>query len=422
MKAEITIVGAGAAGLMAGRELAKSRKKVIILEAKSRIGGRIWPLPKEEFNFQAQAGAEFVHGHAPITKSLAEKAGLTLTQTEGDMWDMLNGKLTINQKPIYHQEEFIKKLKEQNEDIPVAKFIKKFFYENRYDRLREAIYRMVEQYDAADPDKISTFALRDEWLGQKEWLQYRIKEGYGALLDFLESENTRYGTKIYLNKIVQKIELNSHVKTYCADGSIYESEKVIVTAALPTIKDIFFQPAIPDKLKAARKIGFGGAIKLIFKFKNRWWTNALGKDFSEMDFMRTGKIFGIWWTQYPDLNPILTGWLGGPKSELFIDKSSAKIIEVALSSLADIFKVEKKYIKNQIIHARVFNWLADPFFKGAYSYTTPETEKAQEELLKPINNKIFFAGEALFKGNDTATVEGALASGLEVVNQCTMAS
>lgn len=67
MKTEIIIIGAGACGLIAARELGKAGKKIIILEAKARIGGRIWPLDEKEFGYPAQGGAEFVHGEAPVT-------------------------------------------------------------------------------------------------------------------------------------------------------------------------------------------------------------------------------------------------------------------------------------------------------------------------------------------------------------------
>lgn len=78
MNADVVIVGAGAAGLMAARELAKAGKKIIILEARDRIGGRIYPLPESEFGYEAAGGAEFVHGDAPITKGLVKELGLTL--------------------------------------------------------------------------------------------------------------------------------------------------------------------------------------------------------------------------------------------------------------------------------------------------------------------------------------------------------
>ncbi|MFL6810603.1 MAG: FAD-dependent oxidoreductase, partial [Bradyrhizobium canariense] len=82
----IVIVGAGAAGLLAARELARAGKTVTILEARERCGGRIHPLPASEFGYPADGGAEFVHGEAPVTRALLREAGLSLQEIEGERW------------------------------------------------------------------------------------------------------------------------------------------------------------------------------------------------------------------------------------------------------------------------------------------------------------------------------------------------
>src|SRR3989344_1207274 len=110
MKCEIIIVGAGAAGLMAARELGKARKKVIILEARNRIGGGIWALEKDGFGFDTQTGAEYVHGDSPIMKSLSREADMTLIQAQGDMWNSYGGEVTINSERVPNQNELHKAL------------------------------------------------------------------------------------------------------------------------------------------------------------------------------------------------------------------------------------------------------------------------------------------------------------------------
>src|SRR3989338_197100 len=418
MKTEIVIIGAGAAGLMAARELGKAGEKVIILEARNRIGGRIWALPKDEFGYDAQAGAEYVHGDSPIMKSLSREADMTLIQTQGDMWNSYGGEVTINSERVPNQNELHKALGELKSDLPIAEFLEKYFPGEKYIGLRNSVFGIVEGYDAADPARASTFSLRDEWLGGQDWLQYRLKEGYGAMLKFLELGCGKNGTKIELNKIVKEIEINGgKVNVRTADGDNYEAEKVIVTVPLPVLADIKFTPAIPEKLEAVRKMGYGGVIKILLKFKSRWWVNAFGKDFGEMDFIFSNEEIRTWWTQYPDLIPVLTGWLAGPKSAKLIDSSDAEIIDAGIGSLANIFKVEKEYVEKELVHAKVANWPADPYAKGAYSYWTPKSAEAQEELLKPIDDRIFFVGEALDREGEASTVEGALASGLETARK-----
>src|SRR5213595_1806656 len=90
------VVGAGAAGLMTARELARAGKRVTILEARDRCGGRIYPLSAEEFGYPAEGGAEFVHGGAPLTRALMREAQISLLPRGGTRWSARTGKLSPN--------------------------------------------------------------------------------------------------------------------------------------------------------------------------------------------------------------------------------------------------------------------------------------------------------------------------------------
>src|SRR5215472_17952890 len=160
------IVGAGAAGLMAARELARSNKKVTVLEARDRCGGRIYPLPAQQFGYPAEGGAEFVHGAAPVTRALMREAGLSLLPMKGTRWDARNGAFSPNESRLAHAALLHRALSELKTDLPVAEFLKTHFASQQYADLRDAIKRMVEGYDAADPDRASTFAFRDEWMAR----------------------------------------------------------------------------------------------------------------------------------------------------------------------------------------------------------------------------------------------------------------
>src|SRR3954453_13185213 len=100
------IVGAGAAGLMVARELARAGKRVTIVEARERCGGRIYPLPAGEFGYPAEGGAEFVHGAAPVTRAVMREAGLSLSPRGGAQWSTRTAVLSPADTLLPHAERF----------------------------------------------------------------------------------------------------------------------------------------------------------------------------------------------------------------------------------------------------------------------------------------------------------------------------
>jgi monoamine oxidase len=160
----IVVIGAGAAGLMAARELARAGRRVTLLEARDRCGGRIYPLPAGDFGYAAEGGAEFVHGEAPVTHGLLREAGLRLLPIQGTPRTMEDGKFLRRDVQAPHQAELQRALQDLTEDLTVAEFLRRHFAGPLYGALRRSIERMAEGYDAADPERASTQALRDEWI------------------------------------------------------------------------------------------------------------------------------------------------------------------------------------------------------------------------------------------------------------------
>ena len=192
------IVGAGAAGLMTALELARAGKRVTVVEGRDRCGGRIDPLPTREFGYPAEGGAEFVHGAAPVTRSLMREAGLSLLPRAGTRWSTREGALALAEPSFPHAGRFYQTLRAVKADLPIAEFLETHFADRQYDQLRRTVTRTVEGYDAADPHRFSTLALREEWMARDDGEHGRIERGYGALVEYLQSECRKLGAAIHL--------------------------------------------------------------------------------------------------------------------------------------------------------------------------------------------------------------------------------
>jgi monoamine oxidase len=413
----IIVIGAGAAGLMAARELARSGKRVTILEARDRCGGRIDPLPVADFGYEAEGGAEFIHGEAPVTRALLRKAGLLLQPVQGMRWNVEQEALSREEVLDLHAERLQQALAEMESDLTVADFLKRYFADPEYNQLRQAIERMVEGYDAADPTKASIFALRDEWMGHGVGTQSRVAEGYGAMINFLVAECRKHGASIHLDSAVKAIEVaDGHALVRCAkgdnEGDNHVGDAVILTVPLPLLQEITLPPEICKKAAVSADIGFGNVTKIVLRFKTRWWISGKGRDLSDLLFLLSNKTIPVWWTQRPNEHPVLTGWLAGPRTKAVAQFDENALIEVGLASLADIFELTAEQLRQDLVVARAINWAHDPFARGAYSYATPKTREAQSALAGGDCAPVFFSGEALYRGRDMGTVEAALASGL----------
>jgi len=411
VKYDVIIIGAGAAGLIAMLELLREGYSICMLEASPIAGGRIATIKEDGFAMNLETGAEFIHGKLPLTIRLLKDAGISYHEVKGEMFGVQNG----NWKNDEHNEywdEFMSKLKKLKTDITILEFLNDNFSNPKYTGLRKDVQRLAEGFDLADISRASVLSIKDEWKNIEK-KQYRVEGGYGGLINYLLNDCVQLDARIYYNSSVNRIRYNkSSVNVSTTDGRNFDSDKIIVTASVGVLQSgaIRFDPELTDHAIAIQGLGFGTVIKFLLQFKTDFW-----KEYEDdIGFILSNEEVPTWWTQLPMENSLLTGWMGGAKATERVFHSDDELLGIALGSLASIFQMPVSGIKEQLECYKILNWQNNANIKGGYSFNTLSTKEAKRVLANPVNEVIYFAGEAVSQGEAQGTVESALQSGKDV--------
>ena len=415
---DVLIIGAGAAGLLAARLLAAAGRQVVLLEARAQIGGRAHTLTPPGFTRPIEAGAEFIHGEAPITRGLLREAGMAWQDTTGQTYQVKNGEIQDEGAFFAYLPPLLEKLQALDHDLPLADFLAQEFAGAEHAALRAMATQFAEGYDAADPARASAWALRDEWAAEGVDDSPRPVGGYGPLLHWLATQAQAAGATVHLRTAVREICWQpGHAEVLTTGGPSYHARQVLCTVPLGVWQldaqkpdYLRFTPDLPTHRAAAAQLGFGAVIKILLEFRENFWHDRL----PEMEFLLSDAPLPTWWTQLPDTRPLLTGWLAGPAAHRLQDASNEAILQLALASLAELLATPPETLRAQLRASYVRNWGAEPYAYGAYSYATVGSAAARAALATSVAGTLFFAGEGLHHGIDSGTVEAALASGQAV--------
>jgi monoamine oxidase len=408
---KVIIIGAGAAGLMAAKELTRAGVEVVVIEALDRIGGRIHTFMPDGFTAHVEAGAEFIHGRLPLTFSLLKEAGIGYRPVGGEMYRYQNGAVHRDSGEDGLWKNFYQALNSLTNDCTVQDLLDARFPSPEYEDLRRQVRGRAQGLDLADVSRLSAFSIREEWQSKEK--QYRPSGGYGSLLEYLhQTAATSANYELQLKQKAKELIWSKGMVTVKTDDKVFSGHAVIVTVPLGNLcnGDITFTPDIPQTRALFGQIGFGSVIKIALEFAHPFW-NALYPDMSFL-FCDEGFTF---WTQLPEKSPLLTVWIGNDHVEGYEDVTDAELIDKALLNLQKVFEAED--IKHLFRAGTAFRYGRDAFSHGAYSWLTPESCLAIETINGGIGNTVWFAGEALHPLSGAALVEGALESGREIANK-----
>lgn len=399
---QIIIIGAGIAGLTAARALSPHHR-VTVLEAATRMGGRILQL-EEGFSRFTEAGAEFIHNHAVHTLQLLKEAGIAYTEVSGKMYNARDGECREQTEMIEGWDELLHKMSGIKDETTLLQLLDLHFSDAKHQQLYQQAVAYASGFDLADPARVTARSLYQEWSQPEE--NYRIEGGYQQLVNWLAGECKKQGCEIICGAEVTQLDWrNGAVKAMSAQGDVYEGDKCLVTIPLGRLqqKAVRFDPDIPQLAQAVNHIGFGEVIKVMIEFKERCWHKDAGFYFSD-------EAFPTWWSQLPDELPLLEGWAGGSHAAALGDKTDAELEQIAISSLANILGTDTAALRDKLRKIHVVNWQRVPYIGGGYSYAIPGSSAARLQLGKPVANTLYFAGEAVYDGPASGTVEAAVVS------------
>jgi monoamine oxidase len=408
------IIGAGAAGLAALRELHRGGLNVACIEALDRIGGRIYTVHDPLSPVAIELGAEFVHGRPPEIFDLIAEAGLPVVERVHEIHRTGDAPAEPDDGGMWRLLAAMEQAAGNGPDQSFADFAAQAPFD---DRAKHAATRYVEGFNAARGEIVSIQSLAQEAKAAEAiegGRAFHLQEGYDSVARALLPA----GGALRLNTIAHRIawrpgEVTVHVRS-AIDGATHAltARRLIVTVSLGVLQSgaIQFDPEPSDALEAARSLAFGQAMRVTLRFER------------VPEFLRPGfllseePVFPTWWSASPEHAPIVTGWSAGPKADALLGQRREAIIARAVESLRRIAGGQLPAIAAAYFH----DWHADPFFRGAYSYVPAGKLAARVTLATPVAETLYFAGEAANTTGHGATVHGAIESG-RYAAQCAIA-
>ncbi|MGI4855658.1 MAG: flavin monoamine oxidase family protein [Janthinobacterium lividum] len=430
----IVVVGAGIAGLAAARRLLQEGRDVLVLEARDRIGGRVWT---DHFACGARVdlGASWIHGVEgnPVTM-LRDRFGLrTVPVAQGTLTYAADHATCYDRRMVRIDRDACRQRAADIADIqrrlaetarradPMAAAlpeVHRLLREAGHPAPRAArvladLNRIAEDRDGANLDELAlcAFLENDDYPGAEE----SFPLGYDQIAQRLAE-----GVDVRLHHRVCRIEINGgEVKgggvRVTTDQGDFTADAVIVTLPLGVLKhgDVVFDPPLPQaKRDAVRRLGMGVYDKLHLRFATAFW--------DQTPLISVEGTPGGRWANWFDLRgltgaPVLSCLFGADVARMIESQADDVVLESALDVLRGLYGPSIP----APLEYRLTRWGSDPFARGAYSFPARDALPTDLPTLgAPVGERLFFAGEATH-ADAYGTVHGAYLSGLAAAAQLT---
>jgi monoamine oxidase len=393
---EVVVVGAGAAGIAAARRLHDSGVDCLLVEARDRIGGRSWTV--EVGGYPIDIGCGWLHSadRNPWT-GIAEAQGRTIDRTPPP-W--VRPAMPIG-FPLEDQAEFRDALFEffdkqtsRPTDAPDVASGTLLPPGGRWNALIGAVSTFLS---GAEPDRLSArdFARYDD-----SGVNWRMVEGYGTTIAAHAA-----GVPLRVGCVASLIDHSGKRVAIETSLGALVADAVIVTlpSSLIALESIAFTPGLPGKVDAASGLPLGLADKLFlslsgaeeFEKESRLFANTASTATGAYHFRPFGR-------------PQIEAYFGGEHAAALEAGGKAAFFDFALEELTRLLG---SGIAQRIQPLALHRWSADPFARGSYSYASPGKADGRSTLAAPVDDRLFFAGEAC-SVHDFSTAHGAFLTGI----------
>jgi monoamine oxidase len=430
----VVVVGAGFAGLSAALALHRAGREVIVLEARSRVGGRVYTLRGYDNGRIAEAGAEFINPEHHRIQALAKEFGLSLEEVPGMdewfSWLALEGKLGAAKDTAVwgvQLDEEITKIDEalaalgrrvldpanpqemadaaELDALSVKEWLESL---DVHPLARKAFSARLQAEFLVEPTRHSTLDLA-RWgsLTEAEGIEgatYHIQGGNDQLAQAMAGElpDVRLLSQV---TTVQQHE-NGVMVAYDVDGrpASIEATQVVLAVPINAMRRIKFEPPLPTIYQEAlAKLTLGPVTKVILEYERPFWQEA-----GWMGLLLTDlPINCIWLTAggQPGDGGMLTVYTGGQPAAEFSEMRDKERIETVLAHIESLFPGSSALLKS----SRTIAWLNEPYSWGGYAFFPPGAVTAYYASLRQQDGRLHFAGEhtAVYQGY----MEGAIESG-----------
>jgi len=422
---DIAVVGAGAAGLAAAGLLSRAGASVALIEARSRAGGRIWTRRRGGWPVPLELGPEFIHGRDAKFFGLLEEAGLSAVQLPEAHVELAGKRVRPMTDTWGKLDAITRRIGRSGDDRSVAEELRRrpAAFSSADRRL---LTMMVEGYDAAPVELASAQALStagEPRAGDDddEFKQFRPIDGYGRLVDWLLARIDPSRARRFRSTVVRRIAWRRGGVSLATSRGGIRARRALVTVPIGVLRApagapgaIAFDPDPPALRRAVSGLAMGDVVRLVMRFREPFWREAprlqrAGRGDANF-FHLPGAPFPTWWTCAPVEAPVLTAWSGGTAASSLLRLPRRRIVRLAIETLAGALAVPASRASRELLDWDFHDWTADPFTRGAYSYALVGGATAGRTLMGPIEDTLFFAGEAIGEG-DSGTVPAAIASG-----------